>query len=76
VNATRTAYVAGFTLLAAMGRAEAKDLNLDGGALYDPETNYKRVRGKIFDFDDDPDPTPQATRTVDTPAQGSDIPAQ
>lgn len=76
VNARRTAYVAGFTLLAAMGRAEAKDLNLDGGVLYDPETNYERVRGKIFDFDDDPDPTPQATRTVDTPTQGSDIPAQ
>lgn len=76
VNARRAAYVAGFTLLAAMGRAEAKDLNLDGGVLYDPETNYKRVRGKIFDFDDDPAPTPQATRTVDTPAQGSEIQAQ
>ena len=76
VNARRTAYVAGFTLLAAMGRAEAKDLNLDGGALYDPEVNYKRVRGKIFDFDDDPAPVPQATRTVDTPAQGSEIPEQ
>jgi outer membrane protein len=76
VNARRAAYVAGFTLLAAMGRAEAKDLNLEGGVLYDPETNYKRVRGKIFDFDDDPNPTAQATRTVDTPAQDSEIPAQ
>ena len=35
-----------------------------------------RVRGKIFDFDDDPDTEAQATRTVDTPAQDSEIPAQ
>ena len=76
VNARRAAYVAGFTLLAAMGRAEAKDLNLDGGPLYDPEQNYERVRGKIFDFDDDPAPVPQATRTVDTPAQDGEIPEQ
>jgi outer membrane protein len=76
VDARRVAYVAGFTLLAAMGKAEAKDLNLDGGVLYDPEQNYRRVRGKIFDFDDDPNPTPQATRTVDTPAQDGEIPAQ
>lgn len=76
VNARRLAYVAGFTLLAAMGKAEAKDLNLDGGTLYDPEQNYERVRGKIFDFDDDPNPTPQATRTVDTPAQDGEIRAQ
>lgn len=76
VNARRAAYVAGFTLLAAMGRAEAKDLNLDGGILYDPEQNYKRVRGKIFDWDNDPAPMPQATRTVDTPAQDGEVPAQ
>lgn len=76
VNARRAAYVAGFTLLAAMGKAEAKDLNLDGGALYDPEQNYKRVRGKVFDWDNDPAPMPQATRTVDTPAQDGEIPAQ
>lgn len=73
VTARRNAYVAGFTLLAAMGRAEARDLGLEGGPLYDPETNYKRVRGKWFDWDDDPDPVPQSTRTVDTPAQSGSI---
>jgi outer membrane protein len=69
VVARRNAYVAGFTLLAAMGRAEAQDLGLDGGALYDPEVNYRRVRGKIWDWSSDPDPTAQSTRTVDIPAQ-------
>ncbi|OCC23980.1 hypothetical protein MB02_09220 [Croceicoccus estronivorus] len=76
VTAQRNAYVAGFSLLAAMGRAEARDLDLDtGGPLYDPQDNYRRVRGKIFDWSFDPDPVPQSTRTVDTPAQDGDIPA-
>lgn len=69
VSARRNAYVAGFNLLAAMGRAEARDLGLDGGALYDPNTNFERVRSKIWDWQNDPAPTPQSTRTVDTPAQ-------
>ncbi len=69
VTARRDAYVAGFALLAAMGRAEADDLNLDGGALYDPVANYTRVRRKISDWGSDPDPQPVSTRTVDTPAQ-------
>ncbi|MEW9854762.1 TolC family outer membrane protein [Novosphingobium sp. M1R2S20] len=73
VIARRNAYVAGFTLLAAMGRAEARDLNLDGGVLYDPEVNYRRVRGKFFDFDDDPEPVATSTRTVETPVQSGDI---
>lgn len=73
VTARRNAYVAGFSLLAAMGRAEADDLGLDGGPLYDPEVNYKRVRGKWFDWDDDPAPVAQSTRTVDTPAQDGAI---
>ena len=72
-TAQRNAYVAGFSLLAAMGRAEAKDLNLDGGALYDPQDNYRRVRGKWFDWDDDPAPKAQSTRTVDTPVQDGSI---
>ena len=76
VTARRNAYVAGFTLLAAMGRAEAKDLNLDGGALYDPDVNYRRVRGKVFDWDDDPAPVARSTRTVDTPVQDSSIQGQ
>lgn len=69
VVARRNAYVAGFTLLAAMGRAEARDLGLDGGVLYDPEINYERVRSKLNDFATDPDPVAQATRTADTPTQ-------
>ena len=69
VTARRSAYVAGFTLLAAMGRAEARDLNLDtGGPLYDPQVNYERVRGKIWDWDRDPEPEPKSTRTVDIEA--------
>ncbi len=73
VTARRNAYVAGFSLLAAMGKAEARDLGLDGGALYDPDVNYRRVRGKWFDFENDPRPTAQATRTVDTPAQDGNL---
>jgi len=76
VVARRGAYVAGFTLLAAMGKAEAQDLGLDGGALYDPDTNYQRVRGKIWDWASDPDPVAQATRTVDIPAQDGSTPPQ
>jgi outer membrane protein len=75
VTARRNAYVAGFSLLAAMGRAEAQDLGLEGGPLYDPEINYKRVRGKWFDWENDPAPKPQSTRTVDTAVQDGSIPA-
>ncbi|MBC7987771.1 MAG: TolC family outer membrane protein, partial [Sphingomonadaceae bacterium] len=70
VTARRNAYVAGFTLLAAMGRAEARDLGLDGGVLYDPVANYERVRGIWSDWDDDPIPPVEATRTVDVPLIG------
>ena len=73
VSARRNAYVAGFTLLAAMGQAEARDLGLDGGALYDPEINYKRVRNSVWDWDSDPKPKPVATRTVDTQAQNPSV---
>ncbi|MFB0872141.1 MULTISPECIES: TolC family outer membrane protein [unclassified Sphingobium] len=75
VSARRNAYVAGFTLLAAMGHAEADDLGLASGALYDPMVNYERVRGKWFDWDFDPAPRPVATRTVDTPAQNATVPS-
>lgn len=73
VSSRRNAYVAGFTLLAAMGHAEADDLGLQGGALYDPMVNYKRVKGKWFDWDFDSAPKPVATRTVDTPAQTANV---
>ncbi len=65
-----------FNLLAAMGRAEARDLNLDSDILYDPEVNYERVRDKILDWESDPAPVPRSTRTVDTPAQDGNIPQQ
>ncbi|MEL6528427.1 MAG: TolC family outer membrane protein [Pseudomonadota bacterium] len=74
VTARRNAYVAGFTLLAAMGRAEARDLNLDtGGPLYDPQVNYDRVRRRLWDWDRDPTPAPNSTRTVDIPAPDATI---
>ena len=77
VTARRNAYVSGFSLLAAMGRAEARDLNLDtGGPLYDPQVNYERVRGKIFDWSRDPDPMPQSTRTVDVTAPDASVAAE
>ena len=64
VTARRDAYVAGFQLLNAMGQAEAQDLGLDGGALYDPLGNYRRVAGDIFDWSTDPRHLPVSTRTV------------
>jgi outer membrane protein len=64
VSARRDAYVAGFALLNAMGQAEAEDLNLDGGALYDPLANYRRVSRRWSDWSDDPAPKPVSTRTV------------
>lgn len=77
VTARRNAYVAGFQLLAAMGRAEARDLGLvDEGLLYDPAVNYDRVRNKWFDFDDDPAPVVTTTGTSDTPPATAEIPAE
>ena len=68
VTARRNAYVAGFNLLALMGKAEARDLNLDvGGPLYDPQVNADRVSSKMWDWDRDPKPAPDSTRTVDIP---------
>jgi outer membrane protein len=64
VTAKRDAYVAGFQLLNAMGQAEAQDLGLDGGPLYDPLGNYRRVAGNWNDWSDDPRHPTVATRTV------------
>ncbi|MGB3738989.1 MAG: TolC family outer membrane protein [Pontixanthobacter sp.] len=75
VTARRNAYVAGFTLLAAMGRAEARDLGLaDEGLLYDPAINYDRVRNRFWDWGYDPEPVATSTRTIDIPAPRADIP--
>ena len=68
VTARRDAYVAGFQLLNAMGQAEAADLGLEGGPLYDPLGNYRRVAGDFFDWSSDPRHTPVSTRTV-SPAE-------
>jgi outer membrane protein len=71
VTARRDAYVAGFQLLNAMGRAEAEDLGLDGGPLYDPVVNYDRVSRTASDWAQDPTPAPVASRTVAGPPDNS-----
>lgn len=68
VTARRDAYVAGFQLMNAMGQAEADDLGLDGGPLYDPLGNYRHVAGNWNDWADDPKHPTVATSTV-TPAE-------
>jgi outer membrane protein len=75
VTARRDAYVAAFTLLAAMGQAEAQDLGIAAGeAVYDPDINARRVRGIIWDWDEDPTAATSATRTTATTAQTATIP--
>ena len=69
VTARRDAYVAGFQLLNAMGMAEAEDLNLDGGPLYDPLVNYNRYTRSWSDWDDGPRVQPIATRNVPEQAE-------
>jgi outer membrane protein len=64
VTAKRDAYVAGFQLLNAMGQAEAQNLGLDGGPLYDPLGNYRRVANNWNDWANDPRHPTIATRTV------------
>ncbi len=73
VTARRDAYVAGFALLAAMGNAEARDLRLDGGTLYDPTVNYRRVRNRIVDFGGDGEPDAVSATTATTPAQNAAV---
>lgn len=63
VTARRDEYVAGFALLNAMGRAEMRDLGLDGGPLYDPIAGYDRSRRSASDWSSGDKPAPQATRT-------------
>ncbi|HEY6663368.1 MAG TPA: TolC family outer membrane protein, partial [Sphingomicrobium sp.] len=64
VTAKRDAYVAGFSLLNAMGQAEAGKLGLDGGPLYDPLGNYRRVANEWNDWAGEPRHNPVSTRTV------------
>ncbi|ABF53971.1 TolC family outer membrane protein [Sphingopyxis alaskensis] len=74
VSAQRNSYVAAFSLLAAMGKAEARDLGIEGGALYDPEVNYRRVKGQLWDWADDPAPQQVATDTRAVPPADAAIP--
>jgi outer membrane protein len=64
VRAKHDAYVAGFALLNAMGVADAGDLGLDGGPLYDPLGNYRRVADNWNDWAKEGRHNPVATRTV------------
>ncbi|WBH17592.1 TolC family outer membrane protein [Sphingomonas radiodurans] len=73
VTARRDAYVAGFALLAAMGQAEAQDLGLDAGPLYNPADNYRDVRGRFSDFGDGPAPVPIAPSTANVPPQDAAV---
>jgi outer membrane protein len=72
-TARRNAYVAAFTLLAAMGNAEARDLSLDGVTLYDSKVNARAARGSYFDWSGRPVPAQRSTRTTSTPAQTAKI---
>ena len=73
VSAQHDEYVAGFALLNAMGRAEARDLGLDGGALYDPAANYNRVKGWIGDWSEQPKYAPKGTRTTGPTPTDADV---
>lgn len=64
VSAKRDSYVAGFQLLNAMGQAQAQELGLDGGPLYDPLGNYRHVSRNWNDWANDPRHPTIATRTV------------
>jgi outer membrane protein len=73
VSARRDQYVAGFQLLNAMGQAEADDLGLEGGPLYDPTGNYRRVAASWSDWSGEGRHVPRSTRTVgpeETPVAG------
>jgi outer membrane protein len=73
VTARRDAYVAGFALLAAMGQAEAQDLGLEGGPLYNSAENYNEVRGRFSDFGDRPAPTAISPSTSGVPPQDAAV---
>ncbi|WP_344708956.1 TolC family outer membrane protein [Sphingomonas humi] len=64
IASRRDAYVAGFRLLEAMGQASSEDLGLEGGALYDPLGNYKKVAGNWNDWGGAPRHEARSTSTV------------
>jgi outer membrane protein len=69
VRAQRDAYVAGFTLLSAIGRADSESLNLTV-QRYDPEVNYRDTRGVWNDWDEGAAPRPVAQPTAPTTKPG------
>jgi len=73
VTGRRDAYAAGFALLAAMGKAEARDLGLDGGGLYDLMANYDRVRNRFYDSTTDRESPVEATATGAVPPQDARV---
>jgi outer membrane protein len=73
VTAERNAYVAAFSLLAAMGRIAPADFGI--ADPLDPAANFERVKGKWFDWDDDAAPAPISSRTVDSAAQTATVKA-
>nr|WP_314443880.1 TolC family outer membrane protein [uncultured Sphingomonas sp.] len=74
VTARRDQYVAGFQLLNAMGQAEADDLGLDGGPLYDPVGAYRQVAGQWNDWSGEGRYVPRSTRTVSPAEQPIAVP--
>jgi outer membrane protein len=73
VTAQRDQYVAGFALLNAMGRAQAGNLNFAGGALYDPTTYYRDVRGRFGDWSDSPKYQTKGTHTTGPTPDDADV---
>jgi outer membrane protein len=73
VSAQHDQYVAGFALLNAMGMAEARDLGLDGGSLYDPTANYNHVTHWIGDWSEQPKYAPKGTHTTGRTPNDADV---
>lgn len=73
VSAQRNAYVAAFSLIAAMGHAEARDLGFSSGPFYDASAYYRTVRNKLFDFDFGSPAKQVSTTTASTKAQDATI---
>lgn len=77
VRAQRNEYVAGFALLAALGRVEAENLGLSV-TPYDPTDYYRRVRNKWTGWEKStpPQPKPMVPGPVSIPLQNVSEPQQ
>jgi len=74
-TARRNAYVAAFTLLAAMGRVQAKDLDLDGGELFNAGTLDSQVRSEVWRWELGPTPKSQIPDLDQMPALDKPAPS-